>query len=100
MGILFFAAGLGSRDGGGGNIAVSAGPSDFGPAKAGPTGTAAAASKPLPVFVKNSLRFIESAFKPMAIDNSCGGGKLKRKINPAILTTWINPTKGVKPVGN
>jgi len=70
MGIFFFAAGLGVRDGGGGNTAVSDGPSDFGPAKAEPAGTAAAASKPVPVFVKNSLRFIESAFEPMAIDNS------------------------------
>jgi hypothetical protein len=38
---------------------------------AAPAGTAAAASKPLPVFVKNSRRFIESKFESMAIDNSC-----------------------------
>jgi hypothetical protein len=35
-------------------------------------GIVAAASNPLPVFVKNSLRFMESQFEPAVIRDSCG----------------------------
>src|SRR5262245_8886291 len=58
MGIFFFAPGLGGREGGGGNAAPSRGEGESGAAHA-PAGTVAAASNPLPVLLRNSLRLRE-----------------------------------------
>src|SRR5579885_3669366 len=72
MGSVFFAPGRGVRDAGGGNADVSSGSGVLlaEAAIAAPAGITAAANKPLPVFVRNSLRFMESEFEPVAIKNS------------------------------
>src|SRR5579859_3595147 len=102
MGIFFFAPSPGARGSGGGNAALSAGPSDFGAASAAPEGTAAATSKPLPVFARNSRRFIESEFEPVAIDNSRRAANPEQKSNPRHYTPsagwhkWRNAVR--KPI--